>query len=152
MSVDIGAKATRPSVTIRPYRPSDEDALVRLWQACGITRPWNHPRRDIDRKKSVQPDLFLVALRDEMLVGSVMGGYDGHRGWAYYLAVLPEYRKQGIARRMMAALESALKALGCPKINLMVRTGNKDVHGFYQRLGYDRDAVVTLSKRLIPDD
>jgi ribosomal protein S18 acetylase RimI-like enzyme len=107
---------------------------------------------DIDRKKSVQPELFLVAMRGEMLVGSVMGGYDGHRGWAYYLAVLPEYQKHGIARRMMTALETALEALGCPKINLMVRVGNTAAHGFYQRLGYNRDEVVTLSKRLIPDE
>jgi ribosomal protein S18 acetylase RimI-like enzyme len=81
-----------------------------------------------------------------------MGGYDGHRGWAYYLAVLPECQKQGIARHMMRALETTLKALGCPKINLMVRSSNTAAHGFYQRLGYDRDEVVTLSKRLVSDD
>lgn len=151
----MNAEATTgasPPVTVRPYRPADEGALVRLWQACGLTRPWNDPRRDIERKKSVQPQLFLVAVQGDVLVGSVMGGYDGHRGWAYYLAVLPEYRKRGIARHMMRALETALKALGCPKINLMVRSSNAAAHGFYQGLGYDRDAVVTLSKRLIPDE
>jgi ribosomal protein S18 acetylase RimI-like enzyme len=152
MNADLVTGESPPPVIIRVYRPSDDEALVRLWKACGITRPWNDPRRDIARKKSMQPDLFFVAVRDEVLVGSVMGGYDGHRGWAYYLAVLPEYQKQGVARRMMTALETALAKQGCPKLNLMVRSNNTAARGFYQRLGYGRDEVVTLSKRLIPDD
>jgi ribosomal protein S18 acetylase RimI-like enzyme len=81
-----------------------------------------------------------------------MGGYDGHRGWAYYLAVLPEHQNQGTARHLMTALETALEKLGCPKINLMVRSTNTAALGFYQRLNYARDEVVTLSKRLIHDD
>ena len=137
---------------IRPYRPSDKPALVHLWQACGITRPWNDPGRDIARKQALQPELFLVALMDDTLVGSLMGGYDGHRGWAYYLAVLPEHRRKGIARRLMETLETALKAMGCPKINLMVRTDNGAAHQFYERLGYTHQEVLTRGKRLIPDD
>jgi ribosomal protein S18 acetylase RimI-like enzyme len=107
--------------------------------------------RDIARKQAVQPELFLVALLDDELVGSLMGGYDGHRGWAYYLAVHPEHRNRGIARRMMRTLEKALEAMGCPKLNLMVRTDNATARGFYRRVGYTRDEVVTLSKRLITD-
>jgi ribosomal protein S18 acetylase RimI-like enzyme len=138
-------------VDIRPFRPSDETALVHLWQRSGLVRPWNDPVRDIARKGLVQPELFLVALLDDELVGSLMGGYDGHRGWAYYLAVHPGHRDQGIARQMMTALEKALAAMGCPKLNLMVRTDNAAARGFYRRVGYTRDEVVTLSKRLIPD-
>jgi ribosomal protein S18 acetylase RimI-like enzyme len=152
MNADIKSAKTEAPVTIRPYRPRDEEALVRLWQACGLTRPWNDPRRDIARKQMVQPELLLVALKEDALVGSLMGGYDGHRGWAYYLAVLPEHQNQGIARRMMRALETALQKLGCPKLNLMVRTTNTAAQGFYQRLNYNRDEVLTLSKRLIRDD
>jgi ribosomal protein S18 acetylase RimI-like enzyme len=146
--------ASRPTspVTIRPFHPADEGALIHLWRACGLTRPWNDPHRDIARKRAVQPELFLVALGEDELVGSLMGGYDGHRGWAYYLAVHPDHRRRGIARRMMATLESALLDMGCPKLNLMVRTDNTAAQGFYEGVGYARDAVATLSKRLIPDD
>ncbi|MDJ0780429.1 MAG: GNAT family acetyltransferase [Desulfosarcinaceae bacterium] len=139
-------------IVVRAYHTEDEQAVIQLWQTCGLTRPWNDPRRDIVRKQAVQPELFLVAVAEEELVGSVMGGYDGHRGWAYYLAVHPAYRSQGIARRMMQQLERSLEAMGCPKINLMVRTDNAAAHGFYQRIGYTRDEVNTLSRRLIPDD
>jgi ribosomal protein S18 acetylase RimI-like enzyme len=139
-------------ITIRPFRSSDETALVHLWQLSGLVRPWNDPVRDIARKRLVQPELFLVALFGDTLVGSLMGGYDGHRGWAYYLAVHPEHRHTGIARRMMTALETALKEMGCPKLNLMVRTENTKARGFYSRVGYTQDEVVTLSKRLISDE
>lgn len=138
--------------TIRPFHASDEAALIRLWQACDITRPWNDPGRDIARKQAVQPELFLVALSGDKLVGSVMGGYDGHRGWAYYLAVMPEHRHQGIARKLMETLEIALKAMGCPKINLMVRTDNIAAHEFYEHMGYTHQDVATRGKRLIADE
>jgi ribosomal protein S18 acetylase RimI-like enzyme len=139
-------------VVIRPFRPSDETDLVRLWRASGLLRPWNDPSRDIARKQAVQPELFLVALLGDELVGSLMGGYDGHRGWAYYLAVHPHRRNQGIARQMMRVLEATLEELGCPKLNLMVRGENTAARGFYDRMGYTRDDVVTLSKRLISDE
>jgi ribosomal protein S18 acetylase RimI-like enzyme len=152
MSADDSAATSGIAVTIRPFRPSDETALIRLWQACGITRPWNDPSQDIARKQRVQPELFLVAHIDDALVGSLMGGYDGHRGWAYYLAVHPEHRLRGIARKLMVTLETALKGMGCPKLNLMVRTSNTAARGFYKRMGYSRDEVVNLGKRLIADD
>lgn len=152
MSADPKSANPVLMVTIRPYRPSDQEGLICLWQACDITRPWNDPSRDIVRKQEVQPELFLVALLDDALVGSLMGGYDGHRGWAYYLAVLPEHRHKGIASRLMEALETALKAMGCPKINLMVRTDNTAAHDFYEHIGYTYQEVVTRGKRLIVDD
>ena len=109
------------------------------------------PRRDIARKLTVQPELFLVAERGGRLVGSAMGGYDGHRGWVNYLAVAPDCQRGGIGRALMQQLEQALTARGCPKLNLQVREGNDAVIAFYERLGYGNDRTVSLGKRLIPD-
>nr|WP_020647701.1 GNAT family acetyltransferase [Solimonas variicoloris] len=136
---------------IRPYRDSDADAVVALWQDCGLTRPWNDPRRDIARKQALQAEGFLVAMLDEAIVGSVMAGYDGHRGWVNYLAVHPAHRHRGIGRTLMAAAETYVASLGAPKLNLQVRDGNLDAVLFYERLGYARDAVLSYGKRLISD-
>jgi ribosomal protein S18 acetylase RimI-like enzyme len=136
---------------IRPYSNQDREAVIQLWQKCNLTKPWNNPHLDIERKLKVRPDLFLVGLIDDRVIASVMGGYDGHRGWAYYLAVDAVYRKQGFGREMMKAVEHKLIALGCPKINLMVRTDNLSAAGFYKRLGYETDDVINMGKRLISD-
>ncbi len=142
----------RGHLTIRRFHADDEEAVVSLWQQCGLTRPWNDSHRDIARALGVQPDLFILAVLDGQVVGSTMAGYDGHRGWIHYLAVAPEHRGAGYARRLMAEAESRLLALGCPKINLQVRCGNRPVIGFYQRLGYVQDDVVSFGKRLISDE
>jgi ribosomal protein S18 acetylase RimI-like enzyme len=137
---------------IRPYEPADEDAVVALWQRCDLTRPWNDPRKDVRRKLDVRPDLFLVGVLDGAVVGSVMAGYDGHRGWIYYVGVDPEHQRKGFGRRLMEEAERLLRAAGCPKINLQVRTTNTAVVAFYQSLGYALDDVVSLGKRLERDD
>ena len=139
-------------VSIRSYRHGDEDQVVALWQACELTQPWNDPRRDIARKLDAQAGPFWVAEADEVLVGTVMVGYDGHRGWINYLAVDQTWRGQGIARALMAHAERELTSLGCPKLNLQVRSGNRQVLAFYERLGYLQDDVVCLGKRLIHDN
>ncbi|GAA2005712.1 GNAT family acetyltransferase [Microbacterium ulmi] len=136
---------------IRPFRPSDTDEVVALWHATGLTRPWNDPRKDIERKLSVQPELFLVATAGGAVVGSVMAGYDGHRGWLYYLAAAPERRREGIARALVAEAERRLLALGCPKVQLMVRPGNEGARGFYDALGYEPFETWATGKRLIAD-
>ena len=136
---------------IRPFDRADLDATVALWRDCGLVRPWNDPVRDIERKQLVQPELFLVGLMDAAVVGSVMAGYDGHRGWVNYLAVSPEHQRRGIARQLMSRVEQELLAMGCPKINLQVRDGNDETIRFYAALGYAVDPVVSLGKRLIPD-
>lgn len=136
---------------IRPYLEADEAAVVALWQACGLTRPWNDPYKDIARKLAVQRELFLVGERDARIVASVMAGYEGHRGWVNYLAVAPELRGQGHGAALMQHVERALRARGCPKINLLVRSSNSAVLAFYRRLGYAVDEAVPLGKRLIPD-
>jgi ribosomal protein S18 acetylase RimI-like enzyme len=136
---------------IRRFDESDRDAVVRLWQRCELTRPWNDPNRDIDRKLTVQPELFLVGEADGVVIASVMAGYDGHRGWLNFLAVDPDHQRRGYARELVAAAEQRLTAIGCPKLNLQVRATNPAVLAFYDAIGYRTDDVVSLGKRLIPD-
>jgi ribosomal protein S18 acetylase RimI-like enzyme len=136
---------------IRPYHPADEDAVVALWAQCGLTRPWNDPRKDIRRKLAVRPDLFLVGELDGAVVGTVMVGYDGHRGWINYLGVDPACRRRGLGRALMAEAERLLRQAGCPKINLQVRTSNAEAIEFYRRIGFAVDDVVSLGKRLEHD-
>jgi ribosomal protein S18 acetylase RimI-like enzyme len=137
---------------LREFADADEDAVVELWRRCGLTRPWNDPHEDVARKRRVQRELFLVGERDGRIVGSVMGGYDGHRGWVNYLAVDPALRRAGLGRALMAEVEARLRALGCPKLNLQVRNENTDALAFYERLGFSVDAVVSLGKRLVRDE
>lgn len=137
---------------IRPYRPTDQAAVIRLWQACGLLRPWNDPYLDIERKLSVQPELFLVGVdADANIIGTAMAGYDGHRGWVNYLAVAPDKRRSALGRQLMHAAEAELARRGCPKLNLQVRVGNDAALAFYRSLGYLQDDVISLGKRLISD-
>jgi len=140
------------TIDIRTFRESDTDAVISVWEACELTRSWNDPVKDINRKQIHNDGLFLVAEQNAQLIGSVMAGYEGHRGWINYLAVLPEYRKQGIGRALMLEAEARLLARGCPKINLQIRTGNTGVIAFYESIGYLDDKATSLGKRLIPDE
>lgn len=137
---------------IRPFHPDDTEAVVSLWQICGLTRPWNDPYRDIQRKLTEQPELFLVGEVDGTLMASAMIGNDGHRGWLYYLAVAPEHRRRGHARRLVETAERLLIERGCPKLHLMVRRENTAVTEFYVALGYAEVEAITLGKRLIDDE
>ncbi len=139
------------TMDIRPYQNRDEAAVVSLWQACDLTRPWNDPYKDIARKLQVRPDLFLVGEVDGQLMATVMFGYEGHRGWVNYLAVAPAHQRQGYAKKLMQKGEALLLESGCPKLSLLVRASNASVVAFYQSLGYQEDVVVCLGKRLIPD-
>lgn len=137
---------------IRGYRTDDEAALIRLWRQCGLIVPWNNPQADIARKCGDSPDLFFVGTIDNNLVASCMAGYDGHRGWIYYLAVDDTLLRRGIATSMVRHAEAELLNRGCPKIDLMVRNTNQAVIAFYKSIGYADDPVVVLSKRLIEDE
>lgn len=136
---------------IRIFRQDDFEEVITLWDRCDLLRPWNDPERDIERKLHHDPDLFLVAEVGGEIVGSLMGGYDGHRGSAYYLGVHPDYRGRGIANALLSRLEKKLIARGCPKINIMVREENDLVMGFYEKLDYEQQDTVLLGKRLIED-
>ena len=109
---------------VRQFKAQDTDQVIALWQECELTRPWNNPLLDIERKQQQDDSLFLVGELDNQLIASVMGGYDGHRGWMYYLAVSPKHRRCGYARELISHLEQKLIALGCPKLNLQIRTDN----------------------------
>lgn len=136
---------------IRTFQPDDATAVIQLWHTCGLTTVTNNPLRDIERKLLVDPDLFLVGEEGGSIVATVMGGYEGHRGWLNYLAVAPELQRQGHGRTIVQAVEQLLTAKGAPKINLQVRTSNQAVIEFYQTLGYRVDNVVSLGKRLVQD-
>lgn len=139
------------SLLIRPYQSSDEAPVVAVWQACLLTRAWNDPHRDIVRKLEIQADWFLVGVIDDQPIATAMFGYDGHRGWVNYLAVLPSSQGKGYARELMLAGETLLTEAGCPKLNLQIRSSNASVIAFYRHLGYEIDEVVSMGKRLIAD-
>lgn len=138
-------------LTLRTFTPADTDAVVELWRQCDLLRPQNDPRKDIARKGRVRPDLFVVGECDGRIVASIMIGYEGHRGWVNYLAVAPECQRRGFGRQLMDEAERRLRAEGCPKINLQVRTSNAAVVSFYRAIGYATDDVVSLGKRLEHD-
>jgi ribosomal protein S18 acetylase RimI-like enzyme len=135
----------------RPYQPGDREALISLWSLCGLTRPWNDPYRDIARKLAVDPDDLILLDEGNQLIGSVMVGYEGHRGWVNYLAVHPNHQHQGIGRGLMSEAEKRLDLVGCPKVNLQVRASNQAAVEFYRRIGYTIDEVVSMSRRLEDD-
>ncbi len=136
---------------IRAFQPADRAAVIALWQACGLTRPWNPPEGDLDRALAGRCSAVLVAEENEAIQGSVMVGDDGHRGWVYYLSVDPAARQSGLGRRLMAASEAWLAARGVRKLELMVRDTNDATLGFYRALGYQREPVSVLSTWLIDD-
>ena len=102
-------------LAISSFQAPDEAAVIALWSACGLLRPWKDPYKDIRRKLQVQPDLFLVATLDSRVLGSVMAGYDGHRGWIYYLAVHPDFQRSGIGRQLSLKPSSASKRSAVPR-------------------------------------
>ncbi|MDX1490242.1 MAG: GNAT family acetyltransferase [Pseudohongiellaceae bacterium] len=138
-------------MNIRAFSESDRDSVIALWQACELTRPWNDPNKDIDRKQQFQAELFFVGEIDSRVMASAMAGYDGHRGSVFYLAVHPDFQGLKYGLQIMQHIEQVLEGLGCPKINIAFRTGNEAVLNFYNKLGYTLDDVSSLGKRLIPD-
>jgi ribosomal protein S18 acetylase RimI-like enzyme len=136
---------------IRTYQSRDKEAVIQLWQECGLIAPQNDPVKDIERKLKVNPEWFLVGEMDGHLIASCMAGYEGHRGWINYLAVLPDHQRQGLARQIMEQDEKLLRAAGCPKINLQVRTSNSKVIAFYKSIGFTIDEAVSMGKRLEHD-
>lgn len=139
------------SMVIRQFKEGDRATVMGLWESCGLTKPWNDANKDIDRKVKFQPELFFVGAIRGNVVASAMAGYDGHRGSVFYLAVHPEFQGKGYGQQLMAHIESILEGLGCPKLNIVVRSTNDSVLEFYDKLSYSTDDVVSLGKRLIPD-
>ena len=146
---------TDAEMQIRAFAPADEVAVIALWDQVQLTRPWNDAHKDVMRKlqqmQHTHSSIFWVAEAGGEIVATVMAGYDGHRASVNYLAVHPDWQKRGIGKSLMQEVEKWCLSLGCPKINLMVRTDNQSVLQFYTQLDYRMDDVVVLSKRLIED-
>ena len=134
---------------VRPYRDEDEDGVIALWDTVFPDNPaHNEPRTNIRRKLGVQRELFLVAVDDGRLVGTARAGDDGHRGWVYYVAVDPAWRRRGVGAALMKRVEEDLVRRGCPKLNLQVRAGNRSAVAFYESLGYAVEDRVSMGKHI----
>ncbi|MGD8554861.1 MAG: GNAT family acetyltransferase [Anaerolineales bacterium] len=148
MSRNIGLNGKK-MIEIRPYQSADEDGVVELWECVFPQAPAHNRPVDVIRTKlGVQPELFFVAADDDRIVGSAMSGFDGHRGWVYAVAVHPEFRRKGIGSLLMKKAESALRAIGCPKLNLQIRAENYPVQAFYESLGYHVEDRISMGKKL----
>ena len=137
------------TLEIAPADARDAAEVIALWQAAGLTRPWNDPTADFEQAIRGPHSVVLVGRLADRIVSTVMVGEDGHRGWVYYMGVHPQHQGRGLGRRMMEAAENWLRDRGVVKLNLMVRGSNADVRAFYDRLGYGLSDVVCLQKTLI---
>jgi ribosomal protein S18 acetylase RimI-like enzyme len=134
---------------IRPFRIEDSDAVEQLWkEVFPNDPPHNAPQKVIQDKMSVQKELFFVAEDNDSIIGTVMSGYDGHRGWLYTVAVKSAYRRKGLGRSLVEHAVTALSRMGCPKVNLQVRSTNTEVVAFYKALGFSTEDRVSMGKRL----
>ena len=136
---------------IRQFAPNDTNRVIFIWEQCDLVRKWNNPNFDIQRKLNFQKELFFVGLLNDEIIATAMFGYDGHRGWLNYFAVLPNFQKRGFGKQLMTFGEMALIERGCPKLNLQIRNDNTKAINFYQKVGYKEDAAVSFGKRLIED-
>jgi ribosomal protein S18 acetylase RimI-like enzyme len=134
---------------VRLFEEADAPAVAALWrEVFAYSAKHNDPARVIRDKLAVQRELFFVALLDGALVGTVLGGYDGHRGWVYSLAVAPQTRRRGVGTALMRHVERELATRGCPKINLQVLASNAGTVEFYRKLGYAAEERISMGKLL----
>lgn len=133
---------------IRPFQDRDTDAIITLWKQCDLLQSTEEAHAYIKKKVDFQPEMLLVGERQGAIAATVMAGYEGRRGWINLLAVHPDHQRQGLGRQIMEAAETRLQSIGCPKINLQVRTRNEQVIDFYKHLGYTVDACVSMGKRM----
>ncbi|NIO37875.1 GNAT family acetyltransferase [Candidatus Bathyarchaeota archaeon] len=136
------------SFEIVRYDKKHQEAVVDLWEKCGLIIPQNDPVEDIQRKLAFQPELFFIAVLDGQLIGSVMVGYEGHRGWLNYLAVLPSFQKRGYGKKLVNRAIIELRKIGCVKLNLQVRKSNTAVIEFYKHLGFEEEERISFGMRL----
>ena len=134
-------------LAIADLRPDEIEAAVALWEACGLTRPWNDPRADARLALAGETSTIVAGHAGDRLVATAMVGADGHRGWVYYLAVAPDQRGLRHGEAMMRAAEAWVQARGLPKLQLMVRHDNTAAIAFYEAIGYGVERVTVLSTR-----
>jgi ribosomal protein S18 acetylase RimI-like enzyme len=136
-------------VRFRALEDGDIPAVIALWQACGLTRPWNNPAKDIAFARGKPNSEVLVGVIGDQVLSSIMVGHDGHRGSFYYVAVDPFLQRRGIGAATIRAGERWLKERGVWKVNLLVRRENLDVRAFYEELGYEVNEVMSMGQRII---
>ena len=135
------------SCRVRTFEAADEPGVIALWERVfPDDRPWNAAAAIVRRKTAIRDTLFWIAETDGRVIGAVMAGWDGQRGWIYHLAVEPERRRHGVGRALVETVEARLARLGCPKINLQVQATNADVVAFYERLGYRTEPRISMGK------
>ena len=146
--MNASAPKPLPPLAIAPIADADISAVIALWQACGLTRPWNDPASDIALARRGPNSTILISRDGGAIVATVMVGHDGHRGWVYYVATDPDRRGKGYGRTIMGAAEDWLRAAGIAKLQLMVRPDNTKVQAFYESIGYDEQQRVIYAKWL----
>ena len=133
---------------IRPYHSDDAEQVIDLWHRCDLLRHGISPQEEIRRKVALQPELFTVGIIEGQVVATVMAGYEGRRGWLNYVAVSPDYQRQGIGRKMVENAVAQLRETGCPKVNLQIVASNQVVVGFYESLGFTVEKLISMGRRL----
>ncbi len=136
-------------LSFRPFADQDEEAVILLWQRCGLTKPWNDPVKDIAFARDKPASGILVGELDGQIVASVMVGHDGHRGTLYYVSVDPDQQGKGYGRQLMRHAEAWLKAQGVWKLNLLLRADNEKIRAFYEALGYEVEPRLCMARRLV---
>lgn len=135
-------------IRIRQFTPADQSQVLSIWYRCGLVGRGEDPIQDIDRQMEMQPALFLVGAIKQTVIGTIMGGYEGPKGWISHLAVAPEWQRLGYGRVLLQEMETVLRELGCPRVDFKVRTNNRQVLGFCEKMGYQIERVLSLAKEL----
>ena len=144
----MNISAAAQTLSITAIVDADISDVVALWQACGLTRPWNDPEADIALARRRANSTVLIGRNGAAIVATAMVGHDGHRGWVYYVAVDPDHRAQGHGRTIMNAAEDWLRQAGIAKLQLLVRRTNAKAGAFYQSLGYAEAETIVFAKWL----
>jgi ribosomal protein S18 acetylase RimI-like enzyme len=146
--VTAPAAKTIPALAITDITDADVATVITLWQACGLTRPWNDPAADIALARRGPHSTILIGRDNGAIVATAMVGHDGHRGWVYYVAADPQLRGKGYGRAIMNAAEDWLRAAGIAKLQLLVRPENSGVAAFYQSIGFGEQKILFFTKWL----
>jgi ribosomal protein S18 acetylase RimI-like enzyme len=146
--VIVPATKAAPLLAIAPIADADVATVIALWQACGLTRPWNDPAADIALARRGPNSTILIGRADNNIVATAMVGHDGHRGWVYYIATDPDRRAKGFGRAIMDAAEDWLRAAGIAKLQLLVRPENAGIAAFYQSIGFGEQKILFFTKWL----
>ena len=135
-------------IIISQANKNDVPAIISLWEKTKLTRPWNDPAKDIELSLNADTSTIFTARKNGSIVGSAMTGYDGHRGWIYYLAVDPDCQKQGIGKRLYNEAYRWLKEQGAPKFQILIRNDNEDVVSFYEKLGFEKSTSLLMARKI----